>query len=681
MSLLQMSVSGAVMILTVIVIRALAFYKLPKRTFPILWYIVLARLLIPYTLPCAVSVYSLLNGTQAAESQEPLPNAEFTAVSSDAVFIVPSEGTAENIPVSFIDNASAPPIDIRTAVWLAGILGFAAFFTVSYIKCRKTFSESLPADNDFTRNWLENHRLFRRVSIRYSDRITAPLTYGVFRPVILMPKNTDWTNANDLKYVMAHEYVHIRRFDAVFKLTLTAALCVHWFNPLVWAMFFIANKDIELSCDEAVIRMFGENSKSAYAMALIHMEEKKSGFFPLGVNFGKNSVEERIVTIMKYKKLTIVTLAAAVCLVVGTTTAFATSAVPKDKPDNSQNESASIKNSAPLSRGEVNNDSQNEDALLSGEETDNNSNVTWWTYDEYAEWLEQEKKDLQSIIGSKAWTPSRGDFVWDQALVDETIAMYEGILENIKNGMLYSKSVDGSEDVMLAQGISESPVTSHDFDEYAKYGLKWDGEKNILYYNGKRVRYFLDGADMGNDGMAIKIEYADSEKKGDIDVHAVRQRVENGDGSFNLMGPLTGLEPYSQKEFDERKFVPATLSAAVFEDTVAEGAGDSGVKNVPVSVTEVYNDTIEEATAEGSGDNGGKTFQEIFAKYKNYDITYVEAKGESGKGNVYYNGQLVHKFVENSPDGVFSFTSSKEGGINVRVEYKNGEPEVYWWQP
>ena len=90
---------------------------------------------------------------------------------------------------------------------------------------------SEPVENDFTIQWLTEYQLRRPVSIRQSGKITAPLTYGILHPVILMPAETDWTETMRMQYVLAHEYVHIRRFDAVTKLLLTAALCLHWCNP------------------------------------------------------------------------------------------------------------------------------------------------------------------------------------------------------------------------------------------------------------------------------------------------------------------------------------------------------------------------------------------------------------------------------------------------------------------
>ena len=319
MNLLQMSLSGAVMILVIVVIRALAINKLPKKTFLVLWGVVMVRLLIPYSLRSAFSVYSLL--------EQFAPTAE-TVNGSPAVPFIPmilANNMTHPPTIPAVDTASVP-VDPWMVIWLIGALACAVFFAVAYLKCHREFKASLPVDNEYVRLWLSEHRIHRTIEIRQSGRISAPLTYGVFRPVILMPKTADWDDLDTLKYVLAHEYVHIHRFDAVTKLVLTVALCVHWFNPAVWIMYVLANRDIEFSCDEAVIREFGERTKSSYAMALIRMEEARNGLTPLCNNFSKNAIEARIIAIMKIKKTSMVALIVAAVLVVGVTTAFATSA-------------------------------------------------------------------------------------------------------------------------------------------------------------------------------------------------------------------------------------------------------------------------------------------------------------------------------------------------------------------
>ncbi len=326
MSLLQMSFAGAVMILAIIVIRALAITFLPKKTFLALWGIAVMRLLLPFSLPSVFSVYSLIGNhipmTAPAKVQQ-------------AFEVLPPEisGQMATMPGGISNTAS--PISVWTIIWGIGALVCALVFAIAYWKCRQEFQTSLPVDNDFIKGWLGSHQLKREISIRQSSRFSVPLTYGVLRPVILTPTSTDWENTKALQYVFAHEYVHIRRFDSITKLVLITGLCVHWFNPLVWAMYVLANRDIELSCDEAVVRLFGENTKAAYARSLISMEETRSGLTPLCNNFNKNAIEERITAIMKMKKTSVFSLVLALFLVFGVTTAFATSAVAMANGDTS----------------------------------------------------------------------------------------------------------------------------------------------------------------------------------------------------------------------------------------------------------------------------------------------------------------------------------------------------------
>ena len=312
MSLLQMSFAGGILILAVIVIRALAINMLSKKTFNALWGISVVRLMIPFSIPSAFSVYSLmgshvLNGSQAIR-----------------VLPIGALGQAISLTSSVLNAANA--VSTWTIVWAAGVLVCAVFFSLAYWKCWKEFQTSLPVGNDFTENWLCVHQQRRRISIRQSGRFSAPLTYGVVHPVILMPMSTKWENTDSLEYVLTHEYVHIRRFDSIRKLVLIVVLCVHWFNPLVWVMYVLANRDIELSCDEAVVRLFGENAKAAYARALISMEETRSGLTPLCNNFSKNGIEERIIAIMKIKRTTVFSFIMTGLIVAGTATMFATSA-------------------------------------------------------------------------------------------------------------------------------------------------------------------------------------------------------------------------------------------------------------------------------------------------------------------------------------------------------------------
>lgn len=316
MSLFQMSVAGGVLILLIVVIRALAIHRLPKTTFLALWMIAALRLLLPFSIPLPFNIHIGLD------------------IFSDVVQELPSGNIASTLP-----GDSPPSYDIGTAVpspatehistfeilWLVGVLLLALYFFISYFRSMRKFRMSIPDNTPYIQNWLAAHQISRPLAVRSSDLISSPLTYGILRPVILLPKKLDRNDPVALKYVLTHEYVHIRRFDAITKILFAAVLCIHWFNPFVWVMYVLANRDIELSCDAWVIRMMGEKKRSSYALMLIKMEERRNGMSALCSHFGKNAISERIEAIMKFKKTSILACAFALVLVVGATTAFATS--------------------------------------------------------------------------------------------------------------------------------------------------------------------------------------------------------------------------------------------------------------------------------------------------------------------------------------------------------------------
>lgn len=374
MSLVQMSFSGAVMIAAVAVMRALTINRLPKRTFLILWGIVLLRLLVPFSIPSAFSVYSLIsqNVTSDTLTQNPTEQVLFeesgvshmgqNGITGDKTIdasyeetgeivsvVQQADGKAETILPGFDGEAHEKESNLTHdggyrlgyqtdrsvikrvcfIIWCAGMLCCISYFAASYLRCRFEFRVSFPVENAFVQSWLQEHSR-RLVSIRQSDRVSTPLTYGIFHPVILMPKNTDWENTKQQQYVLMHEYVHICRYDTLTKLIVTCALCIHWFNPMVWIMWFLFNRDVEISCDERVVRHMGEASKSSYALMLIQMEAERKGLVPfcsgLLSKWGNKAMEERITAIMKIRKKSMPAVIVAVVLVVSVATAFATSA-------------------------------------------------------------------------------------------------------------------------------------------------------------------------------------------------------------------------------------------------------------------------------------------------------------------------------------------------------------------
>lgn len=288
--------------------------------------------------------------------------------------------------------------------------------------------------------------------------------------------------------------------------------------------------------------------------------------------------------------------------------------------------------------------------------------VEWWTYEDYRTWLEEEKEALQSIIGERCYTSSTGWFTWDQAKVDETIAMYEGILEDIKNGALYSRTITdkngnevedvalGSDGVVIAtvcettdDSVAAAPKAVDKaalLEELKAFGI--GGNENLMTYNGQLVRTFVDGAPVGEDGYSVQYVYTNPD--GAVDVHTLRAVIHNPDGSYDTMGDLIGVAAKGDKNFDQK-----LIDCAAY-------AGGPQV---------VY--------AEGDGGKGGKSFEEIFAQYTDYGLAYQPGKG---MGTMTWNGQPVKSFADLKPaSGVFSWQDpNAEIGLKVHTEYdQNGK--------
>lgn len=325
MTFLERTLLGTVMILAVAVLRALALRRLPKGTFVALWQLTVLRLLVPAELPSRFSVYTMLEALRP--KAVPVPPAA-PAVTP----YVPAPAAALPGPSGMMPAAPAP-FPVWTALWLTGAAALGLWHLVRYVRWRRRFRESLPAGDCPAADACLRSR--REIRLRVTDRIGAPLTYGVLRPVILLPKTLDLGDEEAVTCVLAHEMGHIRRLDGLFKLALAAVLCLYWFDPAVWLLYVLANRDMELRCDEAAVLSLGEDSRERYALALIRLAESRNERVPLCGFSHESGMEERIRAIMSIKKRSMPACFIALALVLGITTAFATSAKPMeaDRPD------------------------------------------------------------------------------------------------------------------------------------------------------------------------------------------------------------------------------------------------------------------------------------------------------------------------------------------------------------
>ena len=225
---------------------------------------------------------------------------------------------------------SAPPVWPIVHGSVAALL--LILLIALYARGLRRFRASAPCEDGFARQWLARHPLRRPLRLRLCAAIDAPLTYGLLRPVILLPAGFDLSDREALDCVLRHELAHVRRFDTLFKAALAVTACLHWFNPLVWVMLALANRDLELACDEQALRAAARERRRAYARALLRLEEMRARPLPLGSAFGKSGVEERIAAIVKRRPVSRAALALTLLLAALTLAAFTAPAAPASAP-------------------------------------------------------------------------------------------------------------------------------------------------------------------------------------------------------------------------------------------------------------------------------------------------------------------------------------------------------------
>ena len=285
MRLLQMSVSGALLIVLTALLRKAALRILPKRAFLLFWGIVLIRLLVPFPPVIRVTLPEVFSEQRAAAPMENLPAGESaqTNPSASPRPAQPPKGAAvrdaaENGSAlkSQENRISSWPVVIRT-VWTAGAVFMGLFFLTGYAAGYRKFRQAFPVEHDAARAWMAAHPLRRAYAVKSFGGLDAPMTWGVLRPVILAPGSETWWSSPEAKFALEHEYIHMRRFDAALKSALALALSLHWFNPAVWAFYALANRDMELSCDEAVLL----HQKQRSARRRIYRSEFPGGRYAL----------------------------------------------------------------------------------------------------------------------------------------------------------------------------------------------------------------------------------------------------------------------------------------------------------------------------------------------------------------------------------------------------------------
>ena len=292
---LNMSLTASVVILFVMAAR-LVLRKTPKIYSYALWAVVLFRLLCPVSLPSAVSVLELAQ-PQVSQS-DTVSTVSFVSYRASGR-VSQKSGTGAAVPQEQQADPAPSLMEAASWIWLVGMAVMALFSAVQYLRLRRKLVEAV--------QW--------RGEVYLTDSVASPFVMGIFRPRIYMPSCIPM---KERCYIIAHERHHIRRGDPVIKLLAYGALCIHWFNPLAWAAFILAGKDMEMSCDEAVIRKLGEHIRADYSQSLLNLATHRSIIAGTPLAFGEGDTKGRIVNMANWKKprVWVSILCAVVCIAV-----------------------------------------------------------------------------------------------------------------------------------------------------------------------------------------------------------------------------------------------------------------------------------------------------------------------------------------------------------------------------
>ena len=283
---LAAALGGSALIVLVLALRLALQNRLPRRLFPALWCIAAARLLLPLEIPTHLSVWNLLQKSPAAGT---------TAAFADALPFPALAQTADTAVQT--EAAQISPILL---VWLGGAALLGLYFAVGCVCMTRTFRASSAPQIPCAALAAQFH-LKRVPRIRVTKSRRAPLTFGVLRPTVLLPDDLP-AGSERFRLVLAHELAHIRRRDCLRKRLLTLCLCVYWWHPLVWVMVVLANRDMELACDEAVLCALGTDVKKVYALTLLDMAQRKTRPSPLCSGFVRGGAETRIRAILRFRR-------------------------------------------------------------------------------------------------------------------------------------------------------------------------------------------------------------------------------------------------------------------------------------------------------------------------------------------------------------------------------------------
>ena len=309
LKIINMSISASWLVMAVLILR-LVLKKAPKWVNVLLWGIVAVRLICPFSFESALSLIP---------SAETFPEKAISGPSFDVqTGITPVDNRINDyLGDRYFEGVTVPAnngnhmMNILSMVWMIGILLLIAYTVISYWRLHREIDTAV--------RYKDN--LFQ------SENVSSPFVLGLIKPRIYLPFNM---NGQDLEHVVAHEQAHIRRKDHWWKPLGFLLLTIHWFNPFMWLSYVLLCRDIELACDEKVIRELGNEQRADYTQALVACSINRRTIAACPLAFGEVGVKERVKSVMNYKKPAFWIVILAVIACVGVAVCFLTNPITAD---------------------------------------------------------------------------------------------------------------------------------------------------------------------------------------------------------------------------------------------------------------------------------------------------------------------------------------------------------------
>lgn len=295
LKLVNLSISASWLILAVLVLRVV-LKKAPKWVMPLLWGVVALRLVCLFSIESALSLIpsaETIPSEIVTETREPVLYEQATL----DIVTNPTLPSAAEVPVGVSRQQAQVDFNIYSILWLAGMAALLVHALVSAGKLKRKLATAI----------------LLRDNIYESEFVDSPFVFGVVKPNIYLPMHMDEGTA---AYVIAHEHAHLARRDHWWKVLGYLVLALHWFNPLVWVAYILFCRDIELACDEKVVRGLDGAARADYSQALLSCAAPKRAVAACPLAFGEGNIKTRVKSALHYKKPAFWVAAAAVLAVV-----------------------------------------------------------------------------------------------------------------------------------------------------------------------------------------------------------------------------------------------------------------------------------------------------------------------------------------------------------------------------